>query len=99
MKKTNGVLALRPSSCVCDSYRYFSCKDCATCTLCDDEYYMVTDQVWESAKLPHNKGMLCLGCLELRIGRLLTKDDFSDVPLNNLNFWPKSKRFTTRLTT
>ena len=59
---------------------------------------MVKDEVWYSAMTARSKpAMLCVGCLETRIGRLLTKDDFSDVPLNTMPFWPRSERLLARL--
>lgn len=95
---SNGVLALQHSSCVCDAYYMFKCSDCGDCTQCTDEYYMVEDEVWYSAITARSKpAILCIGCLEQRIGRLLTKDDFSDAPLNSMPFWPRSKRLATRL--
>ena len=76
----------------------FYCDDCGECTNCIGEYYMVEDEVWYSALSPMRKAdMLCVGCVELRIGRLLTKDDFSDAPLNSLPFWIRSERLKTRL--
>jgi len=63
--------------------RVFACIDCAACTNCNGEYYMVHDEVWLEAN-PKDKGMLCVGCLESRLGRLLTKDDFIDAPVNLL---------------
>ena len=69
------------SSCVCGEYWMFYCEDCGECTNCIGEYYMVEDEVWYSAITARNKpDMLCIGCLETRIGELLTKDDFSDAP-------------------
>ena len=41
------------------------------------EYYMVRDEVWDASGLDPNDGMLCLGCLERRIRRPLTDDDFA----------------------
>ena len=59
---------------------------------------MVEDEVWYSAVTARSKpSILCIGCLEQRIGRLLTKDDFSAVPLNEMPFWPRSERLKTRL--
>jgi hypothetical protein len=29
-----------------------------------------------------NEGMLCIGCLETRLGRQLTHEDFTDCPVN-----------------
>ena len=41
---------------------------------------------------------LCIGCLERRLGRLLTPLDFTDAPLNRLDdFAEKSDRLLNRL--
>jgi hypothetical protein len=37
------------------------------------EYYMVHDIVWASAFMGPYDGMLCIGCLERRLGRPLTR--------------------------
>jgi len=37
-------------------------------------------------------GALCIGCLEERLGRHLTADDFMDVPLNDLSIPNTSSR-------
>lgn len=63
-----------------------------------DEYYMLKDEVWHSAITARSKpSILCIGCVESRIGKLLTKDDFAPVPLNEMPFWPRSERLKTRL--
>lgn len=73
----------------------FDCTDCAACTLCTDEYYMVTDQVWRTVA---DRGMLCIGCLEARLGRELTASDFTDCLLNISRIaFPKSERLAARL--
>jgi hypothetical protein len=38
------------------------------------EYYFVTDEIWKQAGA--GKGMLCIGCLEERLGRQLRFNDF-----------------------
>jgi hypothetical protein len=73
----------------------FICKDCKVDTLAIDEYYMVTDEVWEMAN-PQRRGMLCIGCLEDRLGRQLTASDFTDVPLNS-GMFGFSERLAARL--
>jgi len=73
----------------------FKCMDCKECTLCNDEYYMVTNDLWDSVA---KRGMLCIGCLESRCGKLLTRDDFADVPLNYMNLIGGSARLRNRLT-
>ena len=72
------------TACTCDDYKMFRCIDCAACTLCEYEYYMVTDQVWERSGLGGDDGMLCIGCLEQRLGRVLHAKDFTDVPINQM---------------
>lgn len=47
--------------------------------------YMVHDEVWKAANGPpdnYPKGMLCIGCLEARLGRTLTWRDFKLVPIS-----------------
>jgi hypothetical protein len=57
------------------------CVDCHVDTLEAGEFYMVRDDVWP---LDARGGMLCVGCLEERIGRRLTPADFTDAPINRL---------------
>ena len=58
------------------------CLDCKRDTSEIDEYYTLKDEVWAEAN-PDIDGMLCIACIEKRIGRQLTAADFpSDVPLN-----------------
>jgi hypothetical protein len=92
------VRQLPISSCDCGAYYMFKCSDCGECTQCMDEYYMLKDEVWHSAITARSKpSILCIGCVESRIGKLLTKDDFAPVPLNEMPFWPRSERLKTRL--
>jgi hypothetical protein len=58
-------------------YRRFRCRDCHVDTHNIGHYYMVTDELWAASGMKPNGGMLCLGCLEQRIGRPLTVDDFT----------------------
>jgi len=60
------------------------CVDCGRSTLKIKEYYMVHDSIWESAGMDKNGGMLCLDCLEKRLGRNLNESDFPDYPVNKL---------------
>jgi hypothetical protein len=73
----------------------FDCLACAVNTLHIGEYYMVTDEVWGQA-CPEGKGMLCIGCLEARLGRELTARDFTDAPVNSPLFG-QSKRLAARV--
>ncbi len=42
---------------------------------------MVRSNIWKKAN-PKIKGMLCIDCLETRLGRKLTKSDFTKAPIN-----------------
>ncbi|UTI62234.1 hypothetical protein NBH00_12735 [Paraconexibacter antarcticus] len=72
------------------------CEDCATDTMpCTNrpwcrhdgawERYMVSHTVWAQAGAP--AGYLCVGCLEMRLGRFLTAADFIDVAINEATPW------------
>ena len=71
-----------------DEKRAFACLDCGRD--CHSEYYMVDDALWARAKIAPDGGMLCVGCLESRIGRQLTRADFVDAPIN----WLPAERST-----
>ena len=60
--------------------KHWCCVDCGKNTFQTDDYYMVKQWIWEKFGVGH--GMLCIGCLEKRMGRKLTKDDLTDCPLN-----------------
>ena len=64
------------------------CVDCHTDTCPTDhrraEYYVVHDHIWKQAGMAPFGGMLCIGCLEQRIGRTLNAGDFDDCELNDL---------------
>jgi hypothetical protein len=75
------------------------CLDCQTETTFtprgkNDEYYMIHNDLWLKAN-PAGAGKLCIGCLEKRIGRRLTPEDFTDCSLNN--FPRGSGRLSSRL--
>ena len=62
----------------------FICIDCYedTSPLGLDQYYMVNDEVWNQSGIGKEDGMLCLACLEARIGRNLEASDFTNIPMN-----------------
>jgi hypothetical protein len=84
-----------------------NCADCGVGTVTLGEWYVVWDEVWDQAWAgrrrwwyEHIAGqeILCIRCLERRIGRRLTRDDFvPELPVNQLDFGPKSKRLLARL--
>ncbi len=59
---------------------------------------MVDEEIWEQAGLSQRGGMLCIGCLEHRLGRKLWGCDFTDLPINDPNLFHKSSRLRARLT-
>jgi hypothetical protein len=58
------------------------CLDCGENTIEIGEFYMVKDDVWAQVCEPDG-GMLCIGCLEERLGRRLVPDDFKDCQLHH----------------
>lgn len=77
----------------------FDCLDCPDNTHLIREYYMVHDAVWANSGVEPHGGMLCIGCLEMRIGRVLTPADFTLAPINSpfLLWNPRSERLYDRL--
>lgn len=60
---------------------------------------MVTDELWYSVTTAMDtNGMLCIGCLESRRGKLLTARDFIDAPINDITQMVGSPRIRARLT-
>lgn len=57
------------------------CMDCTKDTYESEEYYMLWYRVWRSINYKI-EGMLCLICVEKRLGRGLTGADFSKAPIN-----------------
>lgn len=78
------------------SRRRFLCVDCEVDTGKIREHYFVHTTLWLSV-MPTTKGMLCVGCLEKRLGRKLCRADFPPVFINNPRFEPKSQRLMERL--
>jgi hypothetical protein len=71
--------------------------DCVDCGADFDEYdYIVEDAVWAASGLKPDGGLLCIGCLERRLGRRLKRDDFESKPFNEISS-SKSLRLRDRL--
>ena len=71
----------------------FLCCDCGFDTLVGHEYYMLTDALW--AQIGMDEGMLCIGCVESRLGRRLVPNDFPPYPIN-LGVFTQSPRLAQR---
>ena len=56
----------------------YKCDDCKG----PPDFYMVHDSVWKSATSIW-QGNLCLRCLEVRLKRKFSMDDFTTAPINN----------------
>lgn len=74
---------------------HWLCVDCSTHTGAIGEYYMVTDALW--ARHGVQRGMLCLMCLESRVGRRLVPSDFPWLPVNSHEMLPKSDFARSRM--
>jgi hypothetical protein len=75
-----------------DQCRMWRCADCHVSVR--DEYYVVRDELWDTHGA--DRGMLCVGCFEQRVGRQLAATDFTDAPINM--WWEKqSDRLRSRL--
>jgi hypothetical protein len=69
------------------------CLDCGLDTIEAGEFYMVRNDVWPVSPMA---GMLCVGCLEERIGRRLRRDDFTSAPINAESGRRRSDRLKAR---
>ncbi len=84
-------------ACRAEEKEPFKCIDCGVNTLNIDEYYMLKKEVWLSI-VPGDKGKLCIGCVEKRLGRKLIPDDFLECILNEKGYSEKrSDRLKDRM--
>ena len=75
----------------------FICLDCSVHTDEIGEYYMIDFDLWNQIH-PANKGMLCIGCVEERLGRQLRAKDFIDALINQVGgMFQQSDRLIDRL--
>lgn len=83
----------------------FDCCDCGVNTLDINEHYFLRHDLWNVVMAvapaaqpnPHGTEMLCIGCVETRLGRSLTPDDFApELPINDFDE-PRSTRLKNRM--
>ncbi|MFC9438609.1 hypothetical protein [Nocardia sp. NPDC057030] len=77
----------------------FPCHECGVATAPidgPDEWYTVHDSVWASAAAAADS-ILCVGCLESRLGRRLLPTDFVVAVLNQPGYGHHSPRLQSRL--
>lgn len=79
-------------------YPEFDCVDCGKSTF-QTEYYMVHNHLWAAAGMERDNGMLCILCLESRLGRMLVEADFTSAPVNYMFFVKNAERFPNGVTT
>jgi len=58
---------------------------CVDCQSEDFIYFMVTNEIWKIIK--GKSSILCIHCVEKRLGRKLTINDFTDASINELIFY------------
>lgn len=78
------------------SRKKFLCLDCSVDTGKIHEHYFIHTQTWMRV-VGSISGMLCVGCLESRLGRKLNPDDFPNVTINNVKYEAKSERLLSRI--
>ena len=71
----------------------FLCVDCDKDTGKSGEFYFIHTELWLSV-MPTINGMLCLDCLESRLGRMLNPSDF---PNNHINRNAKNLKLRGRI--
>jgi hypothetical protein len=76
--------------------RTFDCLDCGVDTVEIDEYYGLRSPVWLEAN-PTDDGMLCIGCVERRLGRQLVPTDFIQSARSPESQWRRSERLQARM--
>lgn len=75
------------------SRKRWLCAGCGEDTSLMKEHYFLNTELWLQVNNGQERGMLCIGCVEKRLGRKLNTFDFPSVHINN----PKLNSMSTRL--
>jgi len=78
------------------SRKKWLCLDCGVDTGKIHEHYFINTQTWLEV-VGSKVGMLCITCLEIRLGRKLNSKDFPDVHINNRKLYPMSAKLLQRM--
>lgn len=78
------------------SRRKFLCLDCGSDTGRIYEHYFIDTTLWLLV-VRSKEGMLCIGCLEKRLGRELRPEDFPKVTINDPKYSSQSDRLRARV--
>ena len=74
------------------------CHGCGVDTDAIDEYFMLHNSIWNQVADVLD-GHLCIGCVEVRLGRSLIASDFADAAVNINPLLKRSTRLAARLAT
>ena len=74
----------------------YNCLNCKIDVYKSDGCYMLNDSIWNQI---HNSksGFLCISCVEIKLNRQLTKDDFNNSYVNKRNWGTRSIKLASRL--
>jgi hypothetical protein len=68
------------------------CQDCGLDVTAAGHWHMLLDSVWACTGLGPEDGVLCLPCIERRLGRRLAYDDFQRTNRRNREAWDGRSR-------
>ena len=75
----------------------FVCRDCGADVLHEFEY-IVSDESWAATGLGPYDGLLCIGCIEGRLGRGLAPEDFDRrIPANAHSCFDSARLLSRKL--
>lgn len=79
------------------SRKRWLCAGCGVDTSQIKEHYFLNTELWLQVNNGEERGMLCIGCVEKRLGRQLNSFDFPHVHINNPRRYAMSTRLYNRI--